>query len=138
MFREGKGGRKRRETLVREGNIDSGLSYRSDLDQTLSPDLCPDQESKRRPFTLWDSTQHTEPHRSRRAMSIDLHCVELHITKTPEGVVVVFLSSSACIFSSSALHGVMGHPSNPRDGQLSAARPYSCLTVVLDFWSEDS
>ena len=50
-----------RNTHVREKRP-SVASHSHHQDLARGPDMCPDQESNRGPFALWDDTQPTEPH----------------------------------------------------------------------------
>ena len=63
FFREQKGRRKRRETLMQERNIDLlPLVCALTGNQTCNPGMCPEHELNWRPFALQDNAQPTEPH----------------------------------------------------------------------------
>ena len=70
IFREGTGGRKRREgrEKERERNVDVREKHLAASDTlpvrnlACNPGLCPDRKSNQRPFSSQAGTQSTEPH----------------------------------------------------------------------------
>ena len=63
---EGDGREKGRETWVQERNVHQLPCAHTTMGQSRNPGKCPDREPNRRPFSLCDTTQPTEPHRPGR------------------------------------------------------------------------